>query len=300
MKLATFIEPTTGTMATGAVEGSAVRLIGPGSLGDRLRLQMPLKTASDAPAYPLETTRLLAPIPEPPSVRDFYAFEQHVRSARKLRGLEMPPTFYGSPVFYFSNPAAILGPDAVVPMAPGTLELDFELEIALVIGRGGRNIPIDRAWEHVLGLTIMNDWSARDLQRQEMTLNLGPAKGKDFATSIGPWLVTVDELRDRLERDRHDLTMVARVNRRELSRGSAKEAYWSFPQIIAHASRGTMLRPGDVIGSGTVGTGCILELRPENTGGWLKPGDEVECEIERLGVLRNRIAAPDERYHASP
>jgi len=259
-----------------------------------------LKPAPDAPVYPLNALRLLAPVPEPPSVRDFYAFEQHVRAARKLRGLEMSPTFYELPVFYFSNPAAIFGPDAVIPMAPGTQELDFELEIGLVIGRGGRNIPVERAWEHVLGLTIMNDWSARDLQRQEMKLNLGPAKGKDFATSIGPWLVTLDELRDRLEKDRHDLTMVARVNRRELSRGNVKDAYWSFPQMIAHASRGATLRPGDLIGSGTVGTGCILERRPENTGGWLKPGDEVECEIERLGILRNRIAAPDESYHLLP
>jgi fumarylacetoacetate (FAA) hydrolase len=172
---------------------------------------------------------------------------------------------------------------------PATEALDYELEVAAVIGNDCSDVSATEAWDCVAGLTIMNDWSARDLQRQEMAVGLGPAKGKDFATSLGPYLTTLDELDDRLRGDRHDLSMIARVNGRELSSGNLAALYWTFPQMIEHASRGTVLRCGDVIGSGTVGTGCILELGPENTGGWLQPGDVVELEVQRLGVLRNRV-----------
>ena len=207
----------------------------------------------------------------------------------------MIPEWYQIPVFYFSNPDAIYGPDAPVPVPQQTAELDYELELACVIGQEGRDIPAERALEYVAGYTIMNDWSARDVQRLEMKMNLGPAKGKDFATSLGPWLVTPDELEDRRAGDgaetRHRLDMVTRVNGKEYSRGNAAGLTHTFAQMIAFASRDVWLKPGDVIGSGTVGTGCILELRPETVGGWLQPGDVVEMEIERLGVLRNRVVA---------
>ena len=227
-------------------------------------------SAREHAEYPLDGVQLLAPVLYPPSVRDFYAFEQHVATARASRGLEVPPEWYEQPVFYFSNPAAIFGPDAEIPYPEGTAELDYELEVAAVIGAEGR----------IGGFTIMNDWSARDLQRREMKIGLGPAKGKDFATSLGPIVVTPDELGDlRLE-------MVARVNGEERSRGNLGDMYHSWEAIVAHAGRNTELRPGDILGSGTVGTGCILEHGDER---WLRPGDEVELEVEGIGVLRNRI-----------
>ncbi len=224
------------------------------------------------------------------SIRDFYAFEQHVKTCRAQRGLEMVPQWYQIPVFYFSNPTCVIGDgDPVFPPA-GSSALDYELELACVIGRAARDLPTDdQAMDCVAGFTIMNDWSARDLQRVEMAVGLGPSKSKDFATSLGPALVPWPQLRDCYSNGRLHLLMTARVNGHELSRGRAQDMYWTWPQILAHASRDTELRPGDVIGSGTVGSGCILELTPERVGGWLKPGDLVELEIERLGVLRNPI-----------
>jgi fumarylacetoacetate (FAA) hydrolase len=220
--------------------------------------------------YPLEDVKLLAPVLHPPAVRDFYAFEQHVRTARASRGLEVPPEWYEQPVFYFSNPAAIYGPDDVVPYPIGTEELDYELEVAAVIGAEGG----------IGGFTVMNDWSARDLQRVEMRVGLGPAKGKDFATSIGPVVVTTDEF------DGSGGAMVARVNGEERSRGNMGDMHHSWAAIVEHAARNTRLRPGDILGSGTVGTGCILEL---GDGRWLQPGDVVELEVEGIGVLRNTV-----------
>src|SRR6266516_2952762 len=195
--------------------------------------------------FPLHEVKLLAPVRRPPSVRDFYAFEEHVKNARAVTGRgEIAPEWYEIPTFYFSNPAAI-GADGAIG-----------------------------------GFMVMNDWSARDLQRKEMAIGLGPAKGKDFATSLGPVVVTSDELGDlRLE-------MVARVNGEERSRGNMGDMYHSWDAIVAHASRNTELRPGDILGSGTVGTGCILEHGDER---WLQPGDEVELEVEGIGVLRNRV-----------
>ena len=220
--------------------------------------------------YRLEDVRLLAPVLHPPSVRDFYAFEQHVRTARAARGLDVPREWYEQPVFYFSNPAAIYGPEAAIPYPEGTEELDYELEVAAIVGTEGR----------IAGFTVMNDWSARDLQRAEMRVGLGPAKGKDFATSLGPVVVTVDEL------DGSGGEMVARVNGEERSRGDLASMYHSWEAIRAHAARNTVLYAGDVLGSGTVGTGCILE---HGDGRWLQPGDVVELEVEGIGVLRNVV-----------
>jgi fumarylacetoacetate (FAA) hydrolase len=243
------------------------------------------------PRYRASEFSFLPPVVRPPAFRDFYAFEQHVITARARRGLEVPPAWYELPVFYFSNANALLGHDAPVHAPHGCVELDYELELGIVLGHGGRDIAPERAWEHVAGFTIINDLSARDLQRSEMTVGLGPAKGKDFATAVGPWLVSREAFGDRIAGEKLSLEMTARVNGRELSRGNVAALHHSIPRLIAHASRDADLFPGDLIGTGTVGSGCILELGPENTGGWLKPGDIVEVEVERLGVLRTRIVA---------
>ena len=220
--------------------------------------------------YPLAEVELRPPVLHPPSVRDFYAFEQHVKTARAKRGLEVPEEWYRIPVFYFSNPSVIYGPEAEIPYPDGTNELDYELEVAAVIGADGQ----------IGGFTIMNDWSARDVQREEMKVGLGPAKGKDFATSLGPVVVTPDEF------DGSSAVMVARVNGEERSRGNLADLYHPWDRIVEQAGRNTELWPGDILGSGTVGTGCILE---HGDGRWLQPGDEVELEVEGIGVLRNTI-----------
>ena len=241
------------------------------------------------PRYRESEFSFLPPVVRPPAFRDFYAFEQHVKTARARYGLEVPAAWYEVPAFYFSNPNALIGHEHAVFAPAGCQELDYALELGVVIGHGGRDIAPERAWEHVFGFTIVNDLSARDLQRQETAVGLGPAKGKDFATAVGPWLVPRAEFLDRIQGRTLTLEMSARLNGRELSRGNVSALHHSIPQMIAHASRDVELFPGDLIGTGTVATGCILELGPENTGGWLKPGDRVELEVERIGVLRTRV-----------
>ncbi|HEY1765476.1 MAG TPA: fumarylacetoacetate hydrolase family protein [Opitutaceae bacterium] len=241
--------------------------------------------------YPEAGCRFLPPIPRPASFRDFYAFEAHVKSARARRGLGMVPEWYEAPAFYFSNPNSLVGHDAAVAGPTGSAELDYELELGVVIGDGGRDIAPGEAWRHVAGFTVVNDLSARDLQRREMAVGLGPAKGKDFATAVGPWLVTRDAVADRIDGERLSLALSARVNGRSLSHGNVADLYHTIPRLIAHASRDAELFPGDLLGTGTVGTGCLLEIGPEAAGGWLKPGDVVELEVERIGVLRTRVVA---------
>ena len=218
--------------------------------------------------------------------------EQHVKSARAKRGLSMIPQWYEAPIFYFTNTSEIYGHGSEVPYPSGSEELDFELEIACIIGREGRDIAVEDAAQYIAGYTIMNDWSARDFQRRDMQLNLGPGKGKDFATSLGPWLVTPDELASRRTghgaTERYDMTMLACINGKEISRGNFKDIHFSFSQMIAWAGRNARLRVGDVLGSGTVGTGCILEIGTE-VQRWLKRGDVVALEIDGIGRLRNRI-----------
>lgn len=255
----------------------------------KILLDLPAALNPDRPegvAWPLDQVTLLAPLPRPRTIRDFYAFEAHVKNARARRGLPMLEEWYREPVFYFTNPNAVYGPGAEVPRPSHTAMLDFELEVAAVIGQGGINIKADDASRHIAGYMIMNDWSARDTQRAEMKVGLGPAKGKDFATSFGPWLVTPDELRDRWDGARHNLTMVARINGQEVSRGNLADLHFTFGEMIERASRDCMLYPGEVIGSGTVGTGCLLETEAAP---WLQPGDLVELEVERLGVLTNKV-----------
>ena len=245
--------------------------------------------------------RLCAPLPRPPSLRDFYAFERHVATAFANRGRPVPDEWYDFPAFYFSNPGSVRGHEDPVAAPPGSQALDYELEVACVVGRGGRDLAAAEAASNIFGYTILNDWSARDLQRDEMSVGLGPAKGKDFATSLGPWLVTPDELAEAAEGRPgvYHLAMAARVNGVERSRGDLAELHYSFGDMVARASSGTELYPGDVIGSGTVGTGCLLELTA-GQGPWLRPGDVVELEVERLGVLKNTVVSYVGAKHASP
>lgn len=298
MRLARYLSPQQGTVLVGVVEGDQVTPIadGCGRSGQaRLLAAAMARRPPDPVGAPeaLATVTLRAPVPEPPSIRDFYAFEAHVATARRSRGLEMEPDWYELPVFYFSNPASVLGPDDPVVVPPGTVELDYELEVAAVIGVECRDVD-PAAWQEVVaGFTIMNDWSARDLQRREMALGLGPAKGKDFATSLGPVLVTPDELLD--DSGVPQATMTARVNDHEWSRGELGDLHFGWGRLLAQASAGTRLRPGDVIGSGTVGTGCILELglvHGRHRHPYLVPGDEVALEVDGLGRLANPVVAP--------
>lgn len=240
--------------------------------------------------YPRSSLQPWAPLPQPRSIRDFYAFEQHVRTANANRGREVPPEWYEVPVFYFSNAASVIAPDDMIAYPKGSSALDYELEVAAVVGLAARDVPAERAAEHIFGYMIYNDWSARDLQAQEMRVGLGPAKGKDFAQGFGPYLVTPDELQDRAtgRPGVYDLAMVARVNGVERSRGNWADLHYDFGQMLARAAQNTQLWPGEVLGSGTVGTGCLLELT-QAQGPYLQAGDVVELEIERLGVLRQTV-----------
>lgn len=225
--------------------------------------------------------RLTAPLPNPPSLRDFIAFEDHIAATSKRRGQPIPPEWYKAPVYYKGNHRTIIGPDQELRWPLNTTKLDYELELACIIGRKGVDIAERDATNYIAGYTIMNDFSARDIQFQEMACRLGPAKGKDFATAIGPCLVTPDEVPDLAS-----LRMVARVNGEVWSEGRFGTIHWSFPQMIEHVSRGEAIYPGDLLGSGTVGGGCGLELDR-----YLKRGDVVELEIQPIGILRTTIAA---------
>ena len=238
------------------------------------------------------------PVLRPPSLRDFYAFEQHVRTMWQRRGHDIPEAWYRLPIFYFSNTSEIRGPDEPVWAPSGSAELDFELEVAAVVDTPVVDLPSDRAEEAIGGYLILNDWSARDLQREETTVRLGPAKGKDFAASIGPWLVTPDELANTRTEKGYNLVMTADINGEEISRGTWSAAHFSFGDMLARASADVRLRPGDVLGSGTVGSGCLLEVKDERFGRWLEPGDEVVLRVERLGELRTPIVERPEHRSA--
>jgi 2-keto-4-pentenoate hydratase/2-oxohepta-3-ene-1,7-dioic acid hydratase in catechol pathway len=306
MRWATFREG--GAERAGLVIGGDVHALPPGERlidllgddGERLAAAGERAERGPAEVLALDRVSLLAPVPRPPSIRDFYAFEEHVRTARRTRGLEMEPAWYKLPVFYFTNPACVRGTGDDVAVPPGCAELDFELEVAAVVGMAGSDLDPDEAERHIAGFCVMNDWSARDLQRHEMAVGLGPAKGKDFATTLGPVLVTPDELAPYRRGKAYDLAMRASVNGKEYSRGNLSDIYWSFGEMLAHASRGTEIVPGDVIGSGTCGTGCILELSLVHGADrypWLAPGDAVALEVERLGRVENRVVAT--RPHTS-
>jgi len=273
MRLVTFREPS-GASGVGRLEGETVVVLEASAMVDWLRGDGHRETGE---THALAEVDVLAPVPAPPSVRDFFAFEGHVGAGWRRRGGEIPPAWYQAPAFYFSNPASVHGPGQEVRRPNATRMLDFELEVAAVIGAG----------TEIAGYTLMNDWSARDVQRDEMTVGLGPAKGKDFATSLGPWLVTPDEL--PAKNGRLDLEATVSVNGRELSRSRCAEQHWSWIELVDHAARDTSLRPGDVLGSGTLNRGCLLELLPFEGGRYLEPCDEVVMSADGLGELRTRI-----------
>jgi fumarylacetoacetate (FAA) hydrolase len=259
---------------------------------------------------PYDSAEILAPVPNPTSCRDAYAFRQHAASARRNRGLEMIPEYDQFPVFYFTNHNAIQGPGEIVCMPDQLRKLDFEMEIAIVICKPGKNIRAEDADEYIGGYMIMNDISAREMQMEEMKLNLGPAKGKDFATVLGPVLVTPDELGEYIlpPKENHigkgfNLDMRCMVNGVLVSEGIMGDMDWTFAEIIERCSYGAQLFPGDVIGSGTVGTGCFLEINgtgklknPDYTEQWLKDGDVIEIEAEELGILRNTIVKDESDF----
>ncbi len=248
---------------------------------DGTRLREAAQRALLEPGVAPDQVRLAPPVPRPPSIRDFMSFEEHVVTALAAIGQSVDPLWYRQPVFYFTNPACLHGAYDPVAVSPGSRAFDYELEVAAVIGREGSDLSPEEAVDHIAGYVLFCDWSARDLQTEEVKLTLGPAKGKDSASTCGPWMLTPDELDA-------SAMMTASVNGRPYSAGRLDALYWSFGEMIAYASRGTRVVPGDLIGSGTVGTGCILELsRVHGTDAfpWLVPGDRVRLEIEGLGAI---------------
>jgi 2-keto-4-pentenoate hydratase/2-oxohepta-3-ene-1,7-dioic acid hydratase in catechol pathway len=288
MRLGTFATPE-GEHFAGEVHDDHVhRLAAPTMLG-WLAGEGRERAAETYAAAELTT---LAPVPEPPGVRDFYAFERHVQAGARLRGKDVADYWYEAPAFYFSNPASIVGPGAPVRRPDGVALLDFELEIAAIIG-----VPLGGPAGElaIAGFTLMNDWSARDVQAQEVTVGLGPHKAKDFATSLGPHLVTPDELPYR--DGRLELHATVAVNAAPVAAAEAGHQHFPWPELVAHAARNTRLRPGDVLGSGTLAGGCLQELGPlpAEAGGdgrrWLEPGDDVTLRAERLGELNTPVVA---------
>jgi 2-keto-4-pentenoate hydratase/2-oxohepta-3-ene-1,7-dioic acid hydratase in catechol pathway len=284
-----------GLLRDGSVHGLDGTLLALISSEGGLAAAADRAVAAPVEVVDLADVRLSAPIPRPPSVRDFLSFEEHLHNALHALGrTDVPPVWFEQPVFYFSNPAAIRGPDEEIPISPGCEAFDYEVEVAAVVGRAGSDLTPAEAEAHIAGYTIFCDWSARDVQAHESTIGLGPAKGKDGATSIGPVLVTPDELEPHRDGKGYRLAMRASVNGRDAGGGTWADIHWSFAQMLAYASRGTRLLPGDVIGSGTVGTGCLLELsglHGSERFPWLRPGDVVTIEVERLGAITGQIVA---------
>lgn len=281
------------------------------SFDEAKKIENEIKNGNITKSEEPNNIKLISPVPHPTSCRDAYAFRQHVATARRNRGVDMIPEFDQFPVFYFTNHNSIFGEGDVVLEKDHFEKLDFELECAILIKKNGKNIRCKDADDYIAGYMIMNDFSARRLQMEEMKLNLGPAKGKDFATVLGPWLVTVDELEKfKISTDtgsKYDLEMKAFHNGKEISRGNLKDMNWTFAEIIERVSYGVELLPGDVIGSGTVGTGCYLELNgtaalnakennQEFQPTWLKENDEIVLEITALGSLKNRILRAEKDY----
>ncbi|WP_328835557.1 fumarylacetoacetate hydrolase family protein [Streptomyces europaeiscabiei] len=291
MRIATYLYQ--GRRHRGVVDGTAVRALPDGT--------SPLDAAAGVqpvgPAVPLTDVRLLPPL-EPPTIRDFVTFEEHVEGVRRsVDGVGgVPEAWYDAPTFYFTNPYAVIGPHDDVPVPPGSMVLDFELEVAAVIGREGRDLTPEQARDHIIGYTVLNDWSARDLQSREMQVRLGPCKGKDTAATLGPYLVTADELEPYRDAEGFlRLALTAEVNGEVVGRDLLSNMSWTFEEMVAYASRGTVVRPGDVLGSGTCGNGgCLAELwgvRGEQSPPPLKPGDTVALTVEGIGTVSNTVVA---------
>lgn len=303
MRIAAFSQPdTNGARRSGVVvgsdEGLLVHPLPSGTdvlelLDERPAEQDVLARCGDP--VPLAAVRLLSPV-QPTTVRDFLTFEQHVEGMRRsIEGAPgVPGQWYRAPVFYFSNPYSVLGPADDVPMAPGSTVLDYELEVAAVIGRAGRDLDAQQAREHIVAYTIFNDWSARDLQKAEMQVGLGPSKGKDTSSTLGPWLVSADELEPYRDAEGFlDLELTAHVNGARVGHDRLSHMSWTFEDMVVYASRGTWVRPGDVLGSGTCGNGgCLAELwgrNGEQTPPPLRPGDGVELIVEGIGTLSSTV-----------
>ncbi len=276
--------------------GEGVRLVDLlGDDGDRLAQAGQDATDSPADVRPLAGATLRAPL-QPTSIRDFLCFLEHLRNCRRAADLgALDEAWQQIPAFYFSNTAGVIGSGEQVPISPGSDRFDFELEAAAVIGKPGSDLDPEPAAEHIAGYTILCDWSARDLQAAEMKLGLGPAKGKDSRNSLGPAFVTADEFAPYASGNSFAVQMRVSVNGEHVGGGSMDQMDWSWGEIVAYASRGTTLRTGDVLGSGTVPTGCLLEhlglQGEENFRGWLKPGDRVRLEIDHIGALEHEIVA---------
>jgi 2-keto-4-pentenoate hydratase/2-oxohepta-3-ene-1,7-dioic acid hydratase in catechol pathway len=271
------------------------------------RLRAALERPGGPEGRPLSGLRLRAPVLRPPTVRDFMAYEQHVQAAARNRGGSVHEAWYRFPVFYFSSPLCIIGPEDEMPYPSASNRLDYEFELACVIGKEGTDVEASDGMDYIAGFTILNDWSARDLQRDESQIGLGPAKGKDFRTSIGPVMVTTDEMAPYIRDQRLQVRMTGRVNGEVWSEANGGDMYHSFGDFVERASRDSRIVPGDVFGTGTCGTGCLVELIGSKVPGrrWLEPGDLVELEVEGIGVLRNRIGPKldpklNERYRYRP
>jgi 2-keto-4-pentenoate hydratase/2-oxohepta-3-ene-1,7-dioic acid hydratase in catechol pathway len=291
-----------GGLGTGLVIGDTVHVVRPsitlhsllGDDGEALQLAGEVAERDPAEIVPLAGLTLLPPIVDPPSLRDFYAFESHARAGRRNGGQDLPSAWFEIPVFYFGNTGSLIGHDAPVEAAPGSAMMDYEAEVAAIIGMGGRNLSPEQARRHIVGYTILNDWSARDLQRKEMKVGLGPAKGKDFASTLGPCLVTADELEPFRKAAAFDLAITATVDGVEYTRGNLADIYWSFEEMVSFASRGAAMRPGDILGCGTCGSGCIFELAQTHGAerfAWLQPGNRVEVSVDHLGTIGNTLHA---------
>ena len=237
--------------------------------------------------YAENEIRLLPPVPRPPAFRDFFAFEDHALKGAARRGEPLSPAWYDQPVYYKGNHREFYGPGATVPWPRYTRKLDFEAEIACIVGRRGRDLSPEKAEGHIAGYAILNDFSARDIQKNEMLCRMGPAKGKDFANALGPWLVTADELKNPDE-----LNISVWVNGEKWSSGHSSGRYWSFPTMLSHVSQEETVYPGDILGSGTYAGGCGLDLDR-----WIKPGDTIEIQADKLGVLKSVVGAPQAAVH---
>ncbi|MCY4644926.1 MAG: fumarylacetoacetate hydrolase family protein [Bacteriovoracales bacterium] len=242
--------------------------------------------SEDSPSlFRLEDSKLGPPLDVITTYRDFYAHEKHVAKGFELRKEPIPKYWYEIPAYYKGSPHGFIGHEDEILWPSYSRILDYELELAAIVGRDGFNLSAKKACDHLFGFTILNDISARDMQKKEMAVRLGPAKAKDFCSVIGPVIATIDEFKT----DRPDLTMVARINGEEWSKGQSGDAHYGFSEMMAHVSRDEWLLAGDLLGSGTVGTGCGLELSR-----WIQPGDEIELEVEGIGILRNRVGHPQQ------
>jgi 2-keto-4-pentenoate hydratase/2-oxohepta-3-ene-1,7-dioic acid hydratase in catechol pathway len=301
-----------GRAQAGVAGGAGLHALPDGrSVLDLVRAGLPAalaagEAAMEGPAVPLDSVRLLPPL-QPPTIRDFVAFEEHVEGVRKaIDGVGgVVPEWYQAPTFYFTNPYALVGAHDDVAVPPGSQRFDFELEVAVVIGKDGASLTPEQARGHVFGYTVFNDWSARDLQAREMKVSLGPAKGKDSATTLGPWLVTADELEPyRDDEGFLALDMRVSVNGTQIGQDLLSNMGWPFEELIAYASRGTWVRAGDVLGSGTCGNGgCLAELwgrRGDQAPPPLRPGDVVEMTVEGIGTIRNRVVPGTELPPVAP